>query len=229
MFSRGLRSETRSKAKEDLKKIVSTIEHVRKWEKKWVHIKDTSLTVYKWIPSAEQNFTRHKPKPYQVSDKARFALSGPEAASSATPDEAAAAAAVAAAAADADAAAAAVAVDSAAAVDTSSIIAPMSSASAVAAAASSAPTGLDVDLDSANGDSNIGLGGSLGVGDSNNSPPTNLLMDDDSKSGGTEFTAGSCQGPGGPSEDNTNSDLMSACQDASQDGPPAAKRTKQDF
>ncbi|KAG5445879.1 B-cell CLL/lymphoma 7 protein member A [Clonorchis sinensis] len=51
MFSRGLRAETRSKTKEDLKRVNKSNGHVRNWEKKWVAVKDTSMLVYKWIPS----------------------------------------------------------------------------------------------------------------------------------------------------------------------------------
>ncbi|XP_065070486.1 B-cell CLL/lymphoma 7 protein family member A-like isoform X2 [Rhopilema esculentum] len=49
-----LRLETRSRAKDkdEIKRAMLTIEKVRKWEKKWVHIGPTNCTmkIFKWIP-----------------------------------------------------------------------------------------------------------------------------------------------------------------------------------
>ncbi|CAF0757376.1 unnamed protein product [Brachionus calyciflorus] len=47
---RALRSETRQKAKDDIKKVMNSIEKVRKWERRLVTINETSLKIYKWIP-----------------------------------------------------------------------------------------------------------------------------------------------------------------------------------
>ena len=48
--ARALRSETRAKAKDDIKRVMNAIEKVRKWEKRWISINDTTLKLYKWVP-----------------------------------------------------------------------------------------------------------------------------------------------------------------------------------
>lgn len=47
---RALRSETRARAKDDIKRVMNAIEKVRKWEKRWISINDTTLKLYKWVP-----------------------------------------------------------------------------------------------------------------------------------------------------------------------------------
>lgn len=50
------RLETRSRAKDEIKRVMMTIEKVRKWEKKWVHVGPPTCTmkVFKWMPVEER-------------------------------------------------------------------------------------------------------------------------------------------------------------------------------
>ncbi|KAL5110194.1 B-cell CLL/lymphoma 7 protein family member A [Taenia crassiceps] len=55
-----LRAETRSRARDDTRRVHKSTEKVQRWEKKWVPVKDTSMLIYKWVPVAEDEHAQPK-------------------------------------------------------------------------------------------------------------------------------------------------------------------------
>lgn len=59
---RNLRSETRSKAKDEInqkKAIITTMVQVKKWEKRLVSVGDSTLVLYRWVPMVVNQNKHH--------------------------------------------------------------------------------------------------------------------------------------------------------------------------
>ncbi|KAF0757507.1 B-cell CLL/lymphoma 7 protein family member A, partial [Aphis craccivora] len=68
MMSRSVRAETRSRAKDDIKRVMQVVDKVRRWEKKWVTIGETTMKIYKWVPIIS-NEQKKKSKEHSHSNK----------------------------------------------------------------------------------------------------------------------------------------------------------------
>uniref|UniRef100_A0A6G1SCE6 B-cell CLL/lymphoma 7 protein family member B n=1 Tax=Aceria tosichella TaxID=561515 RepID=A0A6G1SCE6_9ACAR len=59
-MSRHVRVETRSRHQSDLRRVMHSTEKVRKWEKKWVRVEETSLQIFKWMPISKDEEQQHQ-------------------------------------------------------------------------------------------------------------------------------------------------------------------------
>lgn len=49
MLSRSARAETRQSRKEDIKRVMHSVDKVRHWEKRWITLPDTTMKQFKWM------------------------------------------------------------------------------------------------------------------------------------------------------------------------------------
>jgi len=53
MMSRSARAETRQSKKEDIKRVMHSVDKVRHWEKRWIQIPETTMKQFKWMPVSQ--------------------------------------------------------------------------------------------------------------------------------------------------------------------------------
>ncbi|CAI8023237.1 B-cell CLL/lymphoma 7 protein family member A [Geodia barretti] len=74
MSSRSFRLETRSRARDEIKRIMQTVEKVRKWEKIWIETGlSNHLKVYKWVPVRDdgKKVEENEPEPGKTGEQTR--------------------------------------------------------------------------------------------------------------------------------------------------------------
>ncbi|CAI5444922.1 unnamed protein product [Caenorhabditis angaria] len=76
--NRSHRAETRNRTKDELRKVIASVEKVRKWEKKLVLIKDTNIRIYKWVPVSAQNILPPPPKVKAIDEESNTIQSAEE-------------------------------------------------------------------------------------------------------------------------------------------------------
>ncbi|XP_065683054.1 B-cell CLL/lymphoma 7 protein family member A-like isoform X1 [Hydra vulgaris] len=67
------RLETRSRAKDEIKRVMMTIEKVRKWEKKWISVGPSTCTMkaFRWVPVEEREGDKRKDKTKSAKKKSQ--------------------------------------------------------------------------------------------------------------------------------------------------------------
>jgi len=79
------RAETRSRTKDDVRRVMQAVDKVRRWERKWVTITDTTMKILKWVPLTAVDRKRLKTAAALISSTNSAASSKPQSRGSETP------------------------------------------------------------------------------------------------------------------------------------------------